>query len=84
MCIYFPAIINLPELYSDFNANTDKALPVALNYNHHGKDVQNTITKNIREFYFNNGKLSKETHQNLTNVSICPYYTNDGEFIVLL
>ncbi|KAG4076411.1 hypothetical protein HA402_005854 [Bradysia odoriphaga] len=61
-------IINLPELYTDFNANTAKALPVALNYNHHGNDVQTTITKNIQEYYFNNGKLSKETHQNLTNL----------------
>lgn len=67
--LHFTAIINIPELYSDFNANSEKALTVALNYDHHGKGVQQTITKNIQKFYFNNGKLSKETHQNLTNVS---------------
>lgn len=68
-------IINLPELYKDFNENFEKALPISLYYNHHDKSVQKSLTDQINQYYFGMRKLNLELHQNLTNL-----YT-DGWFL---
>lgn len=71
------AIINLPELYEDFKTNRDKALPIALYYDHHAPAVQAHITKRVNEYYFDNEELSPRTHQNLTNVFVFLSLFND-------
>lgn len=58
-------------MYADFNENFDRALPIALNYDHHDEKVQQKLTKNINKYYFKGqSKLTRDTHQNLTNVNI--------------
>lgn len=64
-----PAIINIPELYDDFKRNYKFALPHALNYDHHAKEIQEEITRKIYNFYFNDETIDSTKHQNLTNVS---------------
>lgn len=63
----------MSDLKNDFNTNIDKSLPISLNYDHHNVNVRNEITKKIRKFYLNGGKLTTETEQNVTNV--CKLYT---------
>lgn len=60
----------MPHLYQDFNENLDKALELALYFDHHPENVRNAIGYSIKKYYFNGGRLSEETHQNLTNVCI--------------
>lgn len=62
------AIFSIPGLFEDFEKNLETALPIALNYDHHSQTVQNWITKNINQFYFDND-LTKESVTNVTNVS---------------
>lgn len=64
-------IINMKNLTDDLNKNWERALPIALNYDHHKcPEKQKQITEAISNFYFNNEKLHDKTRQNLTNVSI--------------
>lgn len=60
----------MPHLYQDFNENLDKALAISLYFDHHPENIRNAIGHSIKKFYFGDGRLSEETHQNLTNVCI--------------
>lgn len=64
----FAAILNSPELLEDFSKNYERALPIALNYDHHSKALQSDITNRIIEFYFNNEAPSAAKQENITNV----------------
>lgn len=77
--LFEPAIINLPDVHEDFKQNREKALPIALNYDHHATNVQQDITNQINRFYFNDEVFSPNTYQNLTNVifsvlMLLPFY----------
>lgn len=67
------AVFHVEEIWNDISENWNKALPIALNYNHHDKRIQAEMTKQIEEFYFKNQRLSEDTKQNLTNVIIHIY-----------
>lgn len=64
----FAAIFDIPELFEDFLKNYGTALPIVLNYDHHSKAVQSSITKRIIQFYFNDEAPSAAKKQNITNV----------------
>lgn len=65
---FLVAIFSIPGLFEDFAKNLEKALPVALNYDHHSRSVQEWMTKQISQFYFDNN-LTRESVTNVTNVS---------------
>lgn len=65
---FFVAIFSIPGLFEDFARNLETALPIALNYDHHSRSVQEWITKQISKFYFDNN-LTKDSLRNVTNVS---------------
>ncbi|GAB0091519.1 Carboxylic ester hydrolase [Sergentomyia squamirostris] len=69
------SLINLPDLTQSVNKQWSFALPVSLNYDHHSPNRIEEITKQINEFYFQNQKLTPNTHQNLTNLY------SDGWFV---
>lgn len=62
------AILNIPNLLEDFSKNYEKALPIALYYNHHPREVQSAITNKIIEYYFNGESPAAAKQQNITNV----------------
>lgn len=69
---FFPfpskAIFSIPGLFEDFSKNLEKVLPIALNYDHHSRSVQEWMTKQVNKFYFDNN-LTRESVTNVTNVS---------------
>lgn len=66
--VCFAAILNLPGILDDFAENYERALPIALNYDHHPKAVQSDITNRIIEFYFSGEAPSAAKKDNITNV----------------
>lgn len=69
MCIFSSnlAYFHIPDLFDNFADNLAHALPVALYYDHHDLRVQEAITKQINQFYFDN-HLTREKELNVTNV----------------
>lgn len=65
----FVAILNQPGLLEDLSQNYEKALPIALYYDHHTTAVQTDITNRILEYYFSNEAPSAAKPENITNVS---------------
>lgn len=61
--------MNIPGLFDEFANNIDYVLPIMLYYNHHNLSTQQTMTKKIKEFYFNN-EIRREKELNITNVSV--------------
>lgn len=70
------AFFNIPGLFESFAENLAHALSVGLYYDHHDLDVQESITKQIKEFYFDN-HLTREKKSNVTNVIF--FYINQIE-----
>lgn len=61
--------MNIPGLFDKFADNIDYALPILLYYDHHNLPTQQTMTKKIKEFYFND-EITREKEWNITNVGI--------------
>lgn len=61
------AYLNIPGLFDEFANNIDRALPIILYYDHHDLSTQQSITRKIKEFYFNND-VRREKETNITNV----------------
>ncbi|XP_060664137.1 LOW QUALITY PROTEIN: venom carboxylesterase-6 [Drosophila nasuta] len=70
------ALLNLPQLLSEFKTRFEQLLPVVLNYDHHANETQQQITQHIETFYFKAGhNYNKSNHQNLTDL------ISDGWFV---
>ncbi|KAH8290099.1 hypothetical protein KR044_013383 [Drosophila immigrans] len=70
------ALLNLPQLMSEFKARFGQLLPVVLNYDHHEPETQQQLTERIEQFYFQQGhNYNKDNHQNLTDL------VSDGWFV---
>lgn len=61
------AILEVPGLFEEFVEKFDYVLPYMFYYDHHDLSVQKSITKKLKEFYFDN-KLTRDKALNLTNV----------------
>lgn len=61
------AFFNLPGLFDELVKYLDKALPIALYYDHQDSFVQQSISNKIKEFYFDN-HLTRDKDLNFTNV----------------
>lgn len=66
------AYLNIPGLFDEFANNIDRALPILLYYDHHNLSTQQSITKRIKEFYFNDD-VTQDKERNVTNVCIDTY-----------
>lgn len=64
---YIVAFSNIPGLFDEFANNLERALSIALYYDHHDLSTQKSITNKIKQFYFNN-ELTREKEMNVTNV----------------
>lgn len=63
------ALLNLPDLMTEFKTHFEQLLPIVLNYDHHEPEEQQQITRHIESFYFKAGhNYNKSNHQNLTDV----------------
>lgn len=62
------AIVNVPGLFDDFSNNLELALSTAFYYDHQDSSIQETITNQIKHFYFDDN-LTMEKFSNITNVS---------------
>lgn len=60
-------MLDIPGLFEEFVEKIDYALPYIFYYDHHSLAVQETITKKIKKFYFDN-ELTREKALNFTNV----------------
>lgn len=65
--LYCLAYFNTPSLLDDFTENLEYALPIAFYYDHHDLPVQESITNDIKQFYFDND-LTRERDIDVTNV----------------
>lgn len=68
------ALLNIPGLFEKFANNIDEVLPIMLYYDHHDLSIQQSITKKIKEFYFNGG-VRREKELNISNVRTNDLYT---------
>lgn len=61
------AFIEIPGYFENFTKSINYALPIIFYYDHHDLSVRKSITKRIKEFYFDS-KLTREKEFNFTNV----------------
>lgn len=54
-------------MMDDFLENIDYALPFMCSYEHHELSVQESFTKQIKDFYFD-GIATRDKETNITNV----------------
>lgn len=62
------AYFHVPELWNNFADKLEHVLPIIFGYNHLKSSVQETMTKQIIQFYFKN-YLSRDKELNVTNVT---------------
>ncbi|XP_031616881.1 cholinesterase 2-like, partial [Contarinia nasturtii] len=60
-------IMNYPGVFEEFSTNLKRALSISLYYDHHNSSIQDSITKQIDDFYFGNN-FSKDKFTNLTTL----------------
>lgn len=65
-------IILLENVINDLNNNWDEHLPHLLDYNYtiSNENMRTKIAKDIKQFYFGDQKISKETKSNLVEVRV--------------
>ncbi|XP_031633819.1 venom carboxylesterase-6-like isoform X1 [Contarinia nasturtii] len=61
------SIFNYPGAFDNFASNLTRALSISLYYDHHNSSIQDSITKHINEFYFENN-FSRDKFMNVTNL----------------
>lgn len=64
------AFFHHKDLMDNYVGRMDEVLPISLFYDHHDYSVQKSITKQIKDFYFD-GELTKDNEMNLTKVIFC-------------